>query len=128
MISAVGKSAGIGLISDRILKVLDFMPYFMGCAWLGINSVNTSVPSAKHQSLFRGNSETHVIDWLLKIHCKIAEEAPPVISVSSVARSGKVVAQPCLGVAVLKRELQHLRGRRFCKALFRDGTKRRLRG
>src|SRR5437667_4507375 len=22
-------------------KVLDFMPYFMGCAWLGINSVNT---------------------------------------------------------------------------------------
>ena len=31
-------------ISIRIPKVLDFMPYFMGCAWLGIISVNKNLP------------------------------------------------------------------------------------
>ena len=56
VISAVERVAGIGLISIRIPKVLDCMPYCMGCAWLGIISAKhpTSNTGALH---YRGAAE-----------------------------------------------------------------------
>jgi hypothetical protein len=75
----------------------------------------------------KGNSEVaRDLFWDVKFRCKIAGELTPATRVSSFTRSGKAPAQPCLGVAVLKRELCVCGEAGFAKYCIDRNQKRQL--